>query len=274
VLIDWFTVAAQIVNFLVLMALLKIFLYDRVIQAMDDRERKITSRLEDAEHQRREAEEDRQEAAAEKESLEAKREELLNQAREAARSKREELERQARSAVDDLKARWVEALDDEKERLARNLQNQAVQYAMTIARRVVADMAGDDFQERLVTSFMTRVHNLDGDEKRSLADNLDQGAPAAAVVSARELSTAQRQKVTRLLHEEIEPDLEVDYREDESLLGGIELRVPGKKVSWSPRRYLEDLEDAVLQTLTARSSSDASREPGEEDQEAEAEHER
>ena len=251
-LIDWFTVGAQIVNFLVLMALLKIFLYDRVIQAMDERERKIAARLEDAEQKQHEAEEDRQEAAAEKESLEAKREELLEEAREAARSKREELEAQARSAVDDLKARWIDALDDEKERLARDLQDRAVQQALTVARRVVADMADDDFQERVVGSFMGRMRNLDDAAKRSLSDNLDEAAPAASVVSARELSTSQRQKVTRLLHEEIQPELDVTYREDESLLGGIELRLPGKKVAWSPSRYLEDLEAEILQRLAAK----------------------
>lgn len=272
-LIDWFTVGAQVVNFLVLMALLKIFLYDRVIQAMDERERKIASRLEDAQHKQREAEEDRREAADEKKSLEAKREELLNEAREAARSKREELEAQARSAVDDLKARWTEALDDEKDRLARDLQDRAVRQALTVARRVVADMADDDFQERLVASFMTRMRNLDDEAKRSLADSLDEDAPAAAVVSARALSTAQRQKVTRLLHEEIQPEIDVTYREDESLLGGIELRLPGKKVAWSPRRYLEDLEAEIFQRLGAQTPGGGDGQGGEAHRQAEAQDE-
>jgi F-type H+-transporting ATPase subunit b len=60
VLIDWFTVAAQIVNFLILMALLKYFLYDRVVKAMDEREEKIHSRLQQAESLRQEAERERE----------------------------------------------------------------------------------------------------------------------------------------------------------------------------------------------------------------------
>ena len=46
--IDWFTVVAQIVNFLTLVGLLKKFLYGPIIRAMDDRERRIASRLEEA----------------------------------------------------------------------------------------------------------------------------------------------------------------------------------------------------------------------------------
>ena len=36
-LIDWFTVGAQIVNFLVLVGLLKYFLYEPILKAMDKR---------------------------------------------------------------------------------------------------------------------------------------------------------------------------------------------------------------------------------------------
>ena len=47
-LIDWFTVVAQIVNFLVLVALLKHFLYGRLVEAIDAREKRIAARLAEA----------------------------------------------------------------------------------------------------------------------------------------------------------------------------------------------------------------------------------
>ena len=47
-LIDWFTVCAQIVNFLVLVALLKHFLYGPILRAMDAREQTIAGRLAEA----------------------------------------------------------------------------------------------------------------------------------------------------------------------------------------------------------------------------------
>ena len=56
-LIDWFTVGAQIINFLVLMALLKYFLYDRITGALDAREEKINFRLEEADRKEKEAQE-------------------------------------------------------------------------------------------------------------------------------------------------------------------------------------------------------------------------
>jgi F-type H+-transporting ATPase subunit b len=47
-LIDWFTVGAQVVNFLILVWLLKRFLYKPILHAIDERERRIAKELADA----------------------------------------------------------------------------------------------------------------------------------------------------------------------------------------------------------------------------------
>ena len=47
--IDWFVLFCQVFNFLLLVYLLKRFLYGRIIKAMDDREAKIAARFADSE---------------------------------------------------------------------------------------------------------------------------------------------------------------------------------------------------------------------------------
>ncbi|MBA3062156.1 MAG: F0F1 ATP synthase subunit B, partial [Atribacteria sp.] len=54
-LIDSFTIIAQIINFLILVYLLKRFLFNRIIKIMDDREMQITGRMQDAEAAKEEA---------------------------------------------------------------------------------------------------------------------------------------------------------------------------------------------------------------------------
>ena len=46
--INWFTVAAQVLNFLVLVWLLKRFLYKPILKAIDDREKMIAAQIKDA----------------------------------------------------------------------------------------------------------------------------------------------------------------------------------------------------------------------------------
>ena len=54
-LINWFTVVAQAVNFLILVWLLKRFLYSHVLHAIDEREKGIANQLAEAEAKKAEA---------------------------------------------------------------------------------------------------------------------------------------------------------------------------------------------------------------------------
>jgi len=54
-LIDWFTVGAQVLNFLILVWLLKHFLYKPILNAIDAREKRIASELADADAKKSEA---------------------------------------------------------------------------------------------------------------------------------------------------------------------------------------------------------------------------
>ena len=55
-IIDWYTIMFQIVNFLILVFLLRYFLYGPIIRAMDEREQTIMQREEKAAAQKLEAE--------------------------------------------------------------------------------------------------------------------------------------------------------------------------------------------------------------------------
>jgi F-type H+-transporting ATPase subunit b len=122
VFIDWFTVGAQVVNFLILVVLLKKFLYGPITQAMSAREAKIQAQLVEAETRRQEA------AAAETamqqrlQELEDKRQALAAQVEaDVARQKKILLET-ARQEVGQYRQGWLQALAREKAAFAQTVQ--------------------------------------------------------------------------------------------------------------------------------------------------------
>ena len=86
--IDWFTVGAQVINFLVLVYLLKRFLYGPIIRAMDRREQAIIARLGDAETQVRATTREKELYTARRQELEDEREALMEEAREHSKEER------------------------------------------------------------------------------------------------------------------------------------------------------------------------------------------
>ena len=79
-LIDWFTVSAQAINFLILVWLLKRFLYRPVLAAIDAREKRIAQQLESAAKQQAEARAERDDFQRRSNALDQEREKILHAA--------------------------------------------------------------------------------------------------------------------------------------------------------------------------------------------------
>jgi F-type H+-transporting ATPase subunit b len=109
VLIDWFTVAAQVLNFLILMWLMKRFLYHPVLDAIDAREKRIAGELAQADATKAAAQQERDNFRSKSEHLEQQRTELLRQATDAANAERQRLLEEARKAAADLSAQRQES---------------------------------------------------------------------------------------------------------------------------------------------------------------------
>src|SRR5271165_6714309 len=97
-LIDWFTVGAQAINFIILVWLLKRFLYKPILDALDAREKRIAAELADADAKKAEAAKERDEFRHKNEAFDRQRVALLSKANEEAKAERRRLLDEARKA--------------------------------------------------------------------------------------------------------------------------------------------------------------------------------
>src|SRR5580693_6836832 len=93
--IDWFTVVAQAINFLILVWLLKRFLYRPILSAIDAREKGIADQLADAVAKEAEAHKDREDFQHKNEAFDKERAALLTKATDEAKAERQRLLDQA-----------------------------------------------------------------------------------------------------------------------------------------------------------------------------------
>ena len=104
--IDWFTLVAQVLNFVILLFLLKRFLYRPVLDAIEQREQRIRDRMDEARRKEEEAETEGRELRERRAQLEARRTELLEEAREEAETRRKELAEEVLVKTDRLREDW------------------------------------------------------------------------------------------------------------------------------------------------------------------------
>jgi len=249
VLINWFTVLAQIVNFLILVVLLKFLLYDRIIKAMDEREAKIRARLNEAKAKAKEAGQEADAFRSKNRELEDTREAMLAQAKEEAEAHRKALTEEARHAATSLKSAWQEAIEREKATFIKNLKTSTGTQVYAIARKALSDLADADLEDRTIQIFLSAIRGMDKKKRDALVGSIKEAGDEVLIRSAFELSPAQRQKVTRALHKHFSNALMVHYETRSELIMGIELKVRGHKIAWTLQNYLDGLEENMLQIL-------------------------
>src|SRR5271170_3549593 len=131
-LIDWFTVGAQALNFAVLVWLLKRFLYKPILDAVDAREARITAELADADAKKAEAQKERSEFEHKNQQFDQQRAALLSKATEEAKAERRRLIDDARQAADALSAKRQEALRSDAQILNQAIRRRAQQEVFAI----------------------------------------------------------------------------------------------------------------------------------------------
>ena len=248
-LINWFTVAAQIINFLILIWLLKHFLYDRILKVMDERREKISSSLSDAFKQKEEATREKEALREKKRELEEKTKNLLVKAEKEADTRRSELVKQSRDEIGALKNRWKDALEREKESFIQDLRRMAGKQIFSIARRALEDLAGADLEERIIEVFLDKFRKMDKNEIIRFSESINKAGNHVIIESAFDISLEMQEKIARVLSERIEFNREVRYQMNPDLVLGMELKTTGRKIAWSITDYLEALEEKASEAL-------------------------
>src|SRR5271165_1037504 len=120
-LIDWFTVGAQALNFIILVWLLKRFLYKPILNAVDAREQRIAAERADADAKKAEAQKERDEFQHKNEEFDQQRAALFSKATEETKTERQRLLDEARKAADSLRAKLHESLRNEQRNLSQEI---------------------------------------------------------------------------------------------------------------------------------------------------------
>ncbi len=246
--INWIEVIASIVNFLVLLFLLRHFLYGPVVRIMDEREQKITRRETEAAEKAGRAQEEAAAYRVEKALLKARQEELLHEARRAAAAEQSSLTAAARLEVDEKRRQWQEALEQEKDSFARELRRQVAAQACLVARHCLQDLADARLEEMTWDLFLEKLGAMPAEQLTRLKEALL--AEGTVIVSgAFAPSNRGLEKLKTRLMELIPAEPVFHYRQEEDLLCGLELEAGGHRVAWHMENYLENVEQQILKSL-------------------------
>lgn len=238
-LVDWFTTTAQIINFLILVWLLKRFLYKPILRAMEQRQQHVANALKDAGEQKTKAENERLAFEQQARDLAQERQQILRSAVQQADAERKKLTADAREEVKRLETQWRELITSEKEVWIRQCAAYIEQEILDTTRQILSDLAGASLGTTIAQRFVERLNSFTREEKEQLVTpDLNS---QAIVASASELAEGARTEIEAAVKQAL-GTIPVRFVVSPEIIGGIEVSINGRKISWTIRDYLSSLQ--------------------------------
>ena len=257
--IDWFTFGAQILNFLILVGLLKRFLYGPIVSAMEARNAAIADQMKHAEAARQDANDTKASFEQQLRQFESEKELLLEEARQGVSKWRDEHLERARSDVDVAREEWHQALDQEKTTLFRELQLAATQQSINLGDHLLQSLSDESLQSQVIRKFLAQLDESSVDE--STLDALRR-TKSIVVATSHDLTDDEANTIRQSLEQLVPTTVNVNFQVDADLACGIEVHTDSCRLAWTIRDSLEKLHSSLVDAVNEIvPESDANRKP-------------
>lgn len=151
---------SQIVNFVLLLVILRMILYKPIVNMLDRRREKITTDLQEADKARSQAEAARQEYEKQLDEAREERRSIVAQATEQAEKMKEDILAEARAEAQEVVAKTEEDVEALRRQTLVGAQDQIVDLAMAAAGKVVGESLDEQAHRRLIQEFIAEVGDL------------------------------------------------------------------------------------------------------------------
>lgn len=240
-LIDWVTLIAQVVNFLVLVWLLKRFLYRPILAAIDVREKNIVEQLVAAEDQKAQS-------ILLRDGLQKKNDEFDNFSAVRMKEMTDKIliERNEKLAfvkveAEKLRKKLYLSIKSEQHSLQESISLRVRDEVFNVARKVLCDLAETTLETAMTTIFIRRLNDLEKSDLLELKKALKKSLEPLLVRTAFTLSKEQRQLIKSVIHKTLNLECTIEFEADPRLISGFELCRNGQKISWNIADYLDTL---------------------------------
>lgn len=236
--LNWSTFLLEILNFVVLVWILKRFLYRPVLDAIARRKAGIERTLDDAKA-----------AKAEAEELQARYESRLSQWNEEREAAREKLRREIAEERDRLKAALEQELDREREKAnvleakqredaLRKFQEIGLEQGGRFVARLLSDLASPELDIRLFDLAMAQLDELPEERLVAIRMACEESSEEAGVATAFPLDAGRRRQLAEKLGAILGMPVSCRFAEDASLLAGV-------RVTLGPWVFQANLQDEL-----------------------------
>ncbi|MGP3778198.1 F0F1 ATP synthase subunit B [Halanaerobium saccharolyticum] len=151
------TMLWQLINFFVLLFLLRKFLYSPIKDMLDQRAAQINGDLDDAEARRKEAEELKAKYEQKLKDARGEAQEIVDNAETRANKKAKDIINKAEERAENLKAKKLEEIEQAKKEAAAELRDSIADYTVLAANKLIQEQLDQKTHQKMIMDFIDQL---------------------------------------------------------------------------------------------------------------------
>ena len=251
--IDWLTVIIQAANFLILVWILKRYLYKPILNAMDKRQKAVFAKLREAEKRELDAEKARKNFENEKQNVKDESRKVFLDAHKKAEEEKSEMVKEAHHDMQKKQSRFEEQLDLEKKALYQSVRNLAGETLIKTARDALGELATKDLESDMVSLFVQKISKNTSKDFAQIIDGI-KNKKTIFLSSSTKLDAKDKKVIEGALKDLSGVSPTITYKENSDLICGIEILCDTVMIRWGFDKYIENfgrsLNDALNKITT------------------------
>jgi F-type H+-transporting ATPase subunit b len=223
--LNWSTFILEIINFLILVWILKRFLYKPVTEAIAARRAGIEKAMQEAVQKEQDAQTLKAQYEHRLEDWEMEKQAAREQLHTEIEQERQHLQAQLHTALQQEEEKAKVLATQQQQELQHRYAQQALQNAVRFTSKLLGDFASADLEARLLARLLEQLQTLPAAQRERLGQALNQHELTAVVQTAFLLSDAQRAQLQQALQTISGRALNCQFKQDDTLLAGARIQL-------------------------------------------------
>ena len=229
--LNWSTFVLEIINFLVLIWILKRFLYRPVLSALEKRREEIEQKLNEANNHHTQAIDLEQQYKKRLDDWALEKQQLKDTLQQEIQSeKKQRLKQLETELASEREKKEVVAQRHLAESL-RQYQENAHEQGARFATKLLTAVASEELESRLFDLLIKTFDELDDERQITLVNACKKSSEPISVTSAFTLTESQQQKLEQKLNTLCEQSVKVNYFQNPQLMAGLRILIGASVLS-------------------------------------------
>lgn len=249
--IDFYTLIAQIINLLILLFLLRKFLYVPVLKAVEERQAKNLQLQKEIAQQKEKADKMEQQLAEKLADIDVQKQEILKQTRQSAEALFKQLEDQARENFAAETLKWKNVLLSEQQSFEAGIQSLVAEYFSSFAEKAFAQLADINFNNLILHKLSDKINALSLPQKKEILSPFKQ-KKFIEVITADTLTEKTQTEFAQFLQKtlQLSKEAELVFSTDKEIICGVRIKAEETVIEWNLAEYLAEFNKKLHTEVT------------------------